>query len=225
MVNGTSIAIKVEENADGSGLLITGEGISFQLDAVGPTGSPLPLAPDGSLVLSQGGQFTMTGFGFASTSVVTLFMFSTPTQIGTLPVGSKGAVGGSLLIPVTTTTGDHTIQAVGTGANGKPLTLSLGVTVLTPPAARGANPAITLVKPGSLAAGTAFTVQATGVQARCTVTFWTRANNASAKAGIAGRATAVLKANSATGRWAVTAKVSGTGCEPLTVKTYVQVRA
>ena len=166
----------------------------------------------------------MTGFGFSPTSLVTLFMFSTPVQLGSLPVGSNGAVAGALLIPASTQPGSHTVQAVGRGVNGQSLTLSLGVTVLAPAAARGAHPVIALAQPSAKTPGSTFAVVASGVQARCPVTFWVKGSSVTAFAGVAGHATAFLKAPQQQGRWAVTLRVSGSGCDSTTVKTFVQVR-
>ena len=101
--------------------------------------------------------------------------------------------------------------------------LSLGVKVLTPPAAVGAHPSIALVKTSPKKPGSAFDAVATGVQAQCAVAFWTRNTTVSTKAGADGNAAAKLIAPKQAGRWAVTAKVSGTACEPITVKTYVRV--
>ena len=42
-------------------------------------------------------------------------------------------------------------------------------------------------------------------------------------AGVAGNATAVLKAPSSAGNWAVTATVSGNGCEPKVTKAMIKV--
>jgi len=224
VVNGESVSILVEPTVDGSRLTIIGAGIAFTIDAVGPAGAALPLAPDGSLVLSQSGEFTMSGFGFDPSSSVTLFMFSTPTQLGTLPVPRNGALLGSVTIPASTSTGDHTIQAVGTGVDGMPMTVSLGVRVLTPTAALGAHPTVSLMNPSPKPPGTAFTVVAAGVQARCAVTFWTRGSSVVAKAGIAGHAIATVVAPRRSGTWAVTARVFGSGCEAVSAKTFVLVR-
>ena len=224
VVNGVSSPGRVEPTADGSGLVVTGGGIQITIDAVGPTGIRLPLAPDGSLVLSQSGGLIMTGAGFDPSSIVTLFLFSTPVDLGSLQAGPGGAISGSARIPINTESGDHTIQAVGTGPDGKPVTVSLGVRVLPPAAARGANPTVAVMKSGPRSPGAAFDVAASGVQGRCSVTFWTRGSSVASKAGVAGRASATLHAPKATGSWAVTATVSGAGCEPIAAKTFVRVR-
>lgn len=224
VVNGVSVPVRVEPDAEGSGLVIAGEGIRIQISAAGPAGFRLPLALDGSLVLSQGGEFVLTGAGLEPNTVVTLFMFSTPVSLGTLPVSSSGAVSGALLIPAGSPPGDHVIQTIGRTADGRSLILSLGVKVMTPAAARGAHPVVSLGKLTVHPPGTAFEVSATGVQARCAVAFWVHGANASAKAGVAGRAVASLLAPTRSGRWAVTARVSGAGCEAMTVKTYLSVR-
>ncbi len=224
VVNGASSPVRVEPTADGSGLVVTGGGIQITIDAVGAAGNRLPLAPDGSLVLSQFGDLTMAGTGFDPSSIVTLFMFSTPVDLGSLHVGAGGAISGSVRIPMNTESGDHTIQAVGTGPDGKPVTVSLGVRVLSPAAARGANPTVAVMKSGPKRPGAAFDVAASGVQGRCHVTFWTRGSSVVSKAGVAGRAFATLHAPKVIGSWAVTATVSGAGCEPIAAKTFVRVR-
>ena len=164
----------------------------------------------------------MGGSGFSPNSMVSLYLYSTPTKLGELPVSASGSYSGAALIPAGIEAGSHTIQAIGYTPDGATLALSVGVTVKSVAAIRGANPTVK-ASAGAKATGARFTVTATGVQARCMVTFWTKGTTVKTKAGVAGRASAMLTAPSAKGAWAITAAVSGKGCEQKVAKSMIKV--
>jgi hypothetical protein len=164
----------------------------------------------------------MGGAGFSPNSTVSLFLYSTPTKLGELPVSATGSYSGSALIPAGIEAGSHTIQAVGYTPSGETLALSVGVTVKSAAAIRGANPVVR-ASAAAMTAGAQFAASATGVQSRCTVRFWTKGSSATVKAGVAGRAQATLTTPKTPGTWVVTATVSGDGCERRIAKSTYKV--
>ena len=222
LINGVSTPVTVAAAVGGNAVVVSAGGVSVEVGGTGADGKPLPLAPDGSLIVAQSGGVSMGGAGFSPNSTVSLFMYSTPTKLGELPVSASGSYSGSALIPAGIEAGSHTIQAVGYTPTGETLALSVGVTVKSAAAIRGAKPVVR-ASAGTKTAGTKFVATASGVQSRCTVRFWTKGSTQTVKAGVAGNATAVLKAPSSAGTWAVTATVSGDGCEPKATKSMIRV--
>ena len=222
LINGVSTPVTVAAAPGGNAVVVSAGGVSVEVGGTGTDGKPLPLAPDGSLIVAQSGGVSMGGAGFSPNSTVSLFLYSTPTKLGELPVSTSGSYSGSALIPAGIEAGSHTIQAVGYTPSGQTLALSVGVTVKSAAAIRGAKPVVR-VSAGTKTAGAKFVATASGVQSRCTVRFWTKGSTQTVNADVAGNATAVLKAPSSAGTWAVTATVSGNGCEPKVTKTKIRV--
>ena len=223
LINGVATPVVVEKSADGKDVIISGGGVRLVLSATGVNGQPVPLGPDGSLVVSAAGGIPMVGSGFAAGSTVTLFMFSTPVTLGTATVNAAGAYSTTAVIPGSTTTGSHTIQVVGTSTAGQPIALSLGVTVKS--AATGTvKPSVHVARSRTHLANGRVSVEARGVQVGCSVKFWVKGSTSLAKAGKAGIARATLKAPSAQGNWSVTATTSGNGCSQSTSSTRLLVR-
>ncbi len=222
LINGVSTPVTVSAAVGGNAVVVSAGGVSVEVGGTGADGKPLPLAPDGSLIVAQSGGVSMGGAGFSPNSSVSLFMYSTPTKLGELPVSATGSYSGSALIPAGIEAGSHTIQAVGYTPSGETLALSVGVTVKSAAAIRGAKPVVR-ASAGTKTAGAKFVATASGVQSRCTVRFWTKGSTQTVNAGVAGNATAVLKAPSSAGTWAVTATVSGNGCEPKVTKSMIRV--
>ena len=225
LINGVPTPVTVAAAPGGKAVVVSAGGVTVEVGGTGPGGAPLPLAPDGSLILAQSGGVTMGGAGFSPNSTVSLFLYSTPTKLGEIPVSDSGSYTGTATIPAGTDAGSHTIQAVGYTPSGETLALSVGVTVKSAAAIRGANPVVRATA-AAKTAGAQFVALASGVQSRCAVRFWTKGSSAAAKAGVAGRAQATLTAPKTPGTWVVTATVSGEGCERLVTKsTYVVVRS
>lgn len=224
LINGVPTPVVVEATSDGRELIVTGAGVRLVLSATGANGRPVPLAADGSLVVSSVGGVPMAGSGFAAGSTVTLFMFSTPVTLGMVTAGADGSYATKALIPAATVPGSHTIQVVGTTANGQSVALSMGVTVKAPSSA-GAGMSVHVARSRTHFTGKNFVVEARGAQARCLVKFTIQGSTATAKSGALGKARVMLAAPSRKGTWVVAARVSGAGCQTVSARTRIHVVA
>lgn len=223
VVDGQPVAVQVSPSSNARSLTISGAGVTLTLAATGPDGRPIPLAPDGSLVLSRGGSVPITGSGFAPGSTVVLYLFSEPVELGEASANADGSISVSVPVPADASTGSHTIQVVGSNASGEPLALSIGLTVKTPAAARGARPVIN-VSQRTVSPGSHVEISVSGVQAKCLVRVSVPGSAATSRANGAGKVQAVVAAPVKPGKWEVRARVSGRGCDAVTVKTPINVR-
>ena len=222
LINGVATPVTMATAADGKGVVVSAGGVTVQVAGTAANGAPLPLAPDGSLIIAESGGVQMGGSGFSPNSTVSLFLYSTPTKLGEIPVSASGSYGGVAVIPAGVDAGSHTIQAVGYTPEGKTLALSVGVTVKSAAVVRGSNPSVTTNR-GSKGPGERFVVSASGIQSRCEVHFWTKGSTAKTTAGVAGRASATLTAPRSRGTWVITATVSGNGCEKRIAKSTIRI--
>jgi RsiW-degrading membrane proteinase PrsW (M82 family) len=88
-----------------------------------------PLDSDGNVHLDGGDIIKISVGGFKPGTVVEVWLFSTPTQLGTAVVGADGTVSGEYRLPVKTKSGSHRVVVTAKMANGKPTTFTLGILV------------------------------------------------------------------------------------------------
>ena len=72
----------------------------------------------------------MSGQGFAPGTLVDVWLFSSPTFLGTVLVGADGTFKASLEVASGIPIGEHTLQANGISSDGDTRSLNLGVRVV-----------------------------------------------------------------------------------------------
>jgi hypothetical protein len=105
---------------------------AIELHAAAGDRSGLLVDSDGTLLLDRTGYVDVGGSGFLSGSTVEVWMFSTPTFIGTAIVGNDGTFGASFLIDDLLAVGEHTIQLSGIGPDERVRSTSIGVRIEDP---------------------------------------------------------------------------------------------
>lgn len=92
-------------------------------------GESSALDNDGNVRLNPGDAVRINASGFEPGSTVELWLFSTPTRLGTVTVPADGAVTGNFEIPEETATGAHRIAIVARTNEGEVATLAVGILV------------------------------------------------------------------------------------------------
>ena len=90
----------------------------------------MPLGPSGHLVLRKGGRIALQVKQFAPNSEVRMYVYSTPTLIGTFMTDATGSIDVSAAVPSALALGGHTLEVRGPGTDGKELSLAIGVTLV-----------------------------------------------------------------------------------------------
>ena len=129
VVDGAPVPVTVAPDPGGTAVTVSGGGVSLTVEAADAGGTPLPLAPDGSLLVPADGAIPMSGSGLAAGSEVSMYLFSDPTSLGTVTATAGGTYATSATIPAGVPAGSHTIQVAATNSSGKAINLSLGITV------------------------------------------------------------------------------------------------
>jgi hypothetical protein len=114
------------------GLVVSGDGFSVTLATLNKSGAKVKLDDQGRLVVDAGGFAAFNGSGFAAASLVTLWVFSTPTLLGKVSTTETGEFSGQESLPENLEPGNHTLQLNGVTADGKIRSISLGLVVLEP---------------------------------------------------------------------------------------------
>jgi hypothetical protein len=85
-------------------------------------------APPGATTPDPGETITISGTGFAPNSEVTIVIYSSPQNLGTVVTDQAGAFSRAVVIP-SSLRGAHTITSMGVDADGAARVLALGVTI------------------------------------------------------------------------------------------------
>ena len=110
-------------------MVITAGSLSATLSGLDKTGNRSPLDGDGNIHLNAGDEIKISVGGFKPGSSVEVWLFSTPTQLGTAVVGVDGTVSGTFRLPAGTKSGSHRIVISTKLPNGKSTTFTLGILV------------------------------------------------------------------------------------------------
>jgi hypothetical protein len=140
--------VSVEPNRGDDGLIITGPDFAMDLQGIDRAGAPVPLDPDGVLVLQRDRTLRTSGTGFFPNSYVILTL--NPPQSGASVMGrllaratpgihlgrvltnSDGSFDDTLVLDRSIGVGDHVVQAVGVTHSNAERAISLGVRVQDP---------------------------------------------------------------------------------------------
>ena len=114
---------------DNNQMVVTAGSLSATLSGLDKTGKRSSLDSDGNIHLAAGDEIKISVGGFKPGSLVEVWLFSTPTQLGTAVVGADGTVSGTYRLPAGTKSGTHRVVVTARLANGKPTTFTLGILV------------------------------------------------------------------------------------------------
>jgi len=110
-------------------MVVTAGSLSATLSGLDKTGKRSSLDSDGNIHLSAGDEIKISVGGFKPGSLVEVWLFSTPTQLGTAVVGADGTVSGTYRLPAGTKSGTHRVVVTARLANGKSTSFTLGILV------------------------------------------------------------------------------------------------
>ena len=110
-------------------MVVNAGSLSATLSGLDKTGKTAPLDSDGNVHLEGGDVIKISVGGFKPGTLVEVWLFSTPTKLGSVVVGTDGTVTGAYRLPVGIKSGSHRVVVTARMANGKPTTFTLGILV------------------------------------------------------------------------------------------------
>lgn len=129
-IDGVARPVTVTRDTATQSVTISGDGFTMRLDSENARGEALEFDADGNLMLIVDGYLLVEGDGFKPNSEVRLYLFSSPTSLGTVMTDSSGSFSGRVQLPAGVPAGLHTVQAVGMSSDGEIRVVSLGVRVM-----------------------------------------------------------------------------------------------
>jgi len=126
-VDGVETAAKVTRS--NNQMIVDAGSLTATLSGIDSTGKTVALDSDGNVHLSSGDVIKVSVGGFKPDSNVQVWLFSTPTQLGSAIVGADGAMNGEYKLPVGITAGSHRVVVTAKLLDGKPTTFTFGILV------------------------------------------------------------------------------------------------
>ena len=114
---------------DNNQMVVNAGSVNATLSGADSAGKTLPLDTDGTVHLSAGDVIKVSVGGFEPESVVEVWLFSTPTQLGSAVVEADGTMSGSYKLPFGIKSGSHRVVITAKLPNGKSTTFTLGILV------------------------------------------------------------------------------------------------
>jgi hypothetical protein len=110
-------------------MVVTAGSLSATLSGLDKTGNRAALDSNGVVHLAVGDVIKISLGGFKPGSLVEVWLFSTPTKLGTAEVGDDGKMSGEYKLPFGTKSGAHRVVVSAKLPNGKSTTFTLGILV------------------------------------------------------------------------------------------------
>ncbi|MHB1068081.1 MAG: OmpA family protein [Candidatus Nanopelagicales bacterium] len=109
---GSTVTFKTSQNAVTGSVEVSGGNLQLMVQPRSDAGAPVPLAPDGSMVVNPGGSVSTSGRGFLVGSPVNFYLISGGEAqfLGRLTVFSDGTFAGSVPVPADLAPGVYTLQ-------------------------------------------------------------------------------------------------------------------
>ena len=127
LIDGETQQVVVERRD--SEIHIDAAGVQLVVNAIGNGQDKLPLDSDGSIAAKAAENIRLQAAGFESESNVSAWMFSTPTSLGVTKTNIAGNLDTLYKMPTGLEPGLHRLVFSGVSANGKKMTVAIGVRV------------------------------------------------------------------------------------------------
>jgi hypothetical protein len=126
-IGGKKASVSVNRSANQ--LILNGGGITLTVSALSKDNVRVPLDGTGSLRFKSTDKVVVKAEGIAPAEDVSMWIFSTPTELGTVKSNASGHAEGTFVLPSKIEDGSHRLVLQGKNADGEPAVLGIGVTV------------------------------------------------------------------------------------------------
>jgi len=126
-MGGKSTATTVTRS--GNSVLIAGGGIEANIYGESADGKRINLDANGDLRLNNDDRIVVEASGFDRATIVKVWMYSTPTQLGRIEVSESGTGMASFSVPASVDAGEHRVVLDGANEKGQDVIVGLGIAV------------------------------------------------------------------------------------------------
>lgn len=127
IIDGEEVDATVTRN--NNALVVSAAGIEASIYGMTDNGQRVDLDEDGFLRLETSDDIVVEAEGFGPGDEVDVWMYSTPTRLGTIAVDANGVMKGTFALPPGVESGDHRVVLDGQNGRGQDVTLGVGIAV------------------------------------------------------------------------------------------------
>ena len=125
IVNGESV--DSELTRENNALVVSAAGIEASIFGLAADGSRIDLDADGNLHLTEDSRIGIDTSGFQPNAEIEVWLFSTPTKIGTIVTNSAGKAFGRFGLPEGIEAGDHRVVLKGANNKSEDVVIGIGI--------------------------------------------------------------------------------------------------
>jgi hypothetical protein len=125
IVDGKKISTTVSRSENQ--VIVSAGDITTTISGIAADGTRFSLNADGNLVLQKGQKFVINADGFAAQEPLTVWMYSTPTQLGEITTSTDGKAAGTFNLPDGLEEGNHRVVLEGKNKDGQPAVIAIGI--------------------------------------------------------------------------------------------------
>ena len=146
--------VTVQQNQEKTGIIVSSESWSLAIKSTTQFVQGSVTDTSARVVIEKGNTVTTSGTGFKPNSQVDVYVYSTPTWLGSVITDEFGNFTTTLPMPTSLPEGDHTFQAQGLTPDNNVRTAAVPITLV---------PAAVVIKPGSLRFEVYFAMNSTAI--------------------------------------------------------------
>ena len=127
LVDGEAVSVSLSRS--GNRISVDAAGVSAVFSGLTPDGKVVALDEYGNLRLNTDDKIVVDAKGYSAGENVEVWMYSTPTRLGTVEASASGEISAAFDLPKTLESGDHRIVLDGQNGDGQVVILGLGIAV------------------------------------------------------------------------------------------------
>ena len=128
LIRGELVAVETSQDK-GQLVMKLPNNVKIRVGTKSPDGQSVQVSPDGILRVLRNSRVAIELSGFVPGTMFTIFMFSTPIELGRGSIGTNGVVSRFVTLPELVEVGSHTLQVNALGPGRELVSVSIGIKI------------------------------------------------------------------------------------------------
>ena len=124
-VNGSTADLSIQRA--NNALKVAGSGVEISVSAIDDSGAKIALDSDGNLRVTSEDRLVVDASGFGANEELEAWLFSTPTNLGTVTTNEKGVAAGTFDVPNELEDGEHRLVLKSATESGEETVIAIGL--------------------------------------------------------------------------------------------------
>ena len=124
-MNGSTADLSIQRA--NNALKVAGSGVEISVSAIDDSGAKIALDSDGNLRVTSEDRLVVDASGFGANEELEAWLFSTPTNLGTVTTNEKGVAAGTFDVPNELEDGEHRLVLKSATESGEETVIAIGL--------------------------------------------------------------------------------------------------